>query len=244
MFIVISRKPFFNTTLAMVGILSLSLITIAVHPHLYQWRKEGVVISYVKTDKKAVALTFDDGPQPNITPQLLNILEHHHARATFFVLGIQAEKYPAIVKETHAKGHEIGNHGYSHQISRYRNLHYAIDDIEKTSRIIAEITGHPPMLLRPPGGFLSDDLVNYTRQKHIKIITWSWEQDSKDWGNNSSRQIASHIIKNLRPGQIIILHDGGSRRNEVLEAVDLLLTEMTRQGYKAVTVSELISLAN
>jgi len=227
----------------MVGILSLSLLTVAVHPRFEDWKREGIIITKVDTAAKAVALTFDDGPQPGVTPRLLNILQRHDAQATFFVLGLQAEKHPQIVKNAIKHGNEIANHGYSHKFSRYNHLSYAVTDIEKARQTIKSITGVNNRLFRPPGGFLSEDMVGYCREERLKIIAWTWNQDTKDWTSISGRQIAGHILQNLEPGQIIILHDGGANRGEMLKGVEILLKGLQEKGYRAVTVSELLQLA-
>ncbi|MGE5455124.1 MAG: polysaccharide deacetylase family protein [Methylocystaceae bacterium] len=242
MFILISRR-YFNAAIAMVGILSLSLLTVAVHPHFEDWKREGLVITIVDTKVKAIAITFDDGPQPGVTSRLLDTLHRHNAHATFFVLGVQADKYPDIVRKAHLQGNEIANHGYSHQFTRYNRLDYAINDIEKASQAIQKLTNTNNHLFRPPGGYLSDKMVDYCRDEDLKIVAWTWNQDTKDWAAISGRQIASHILKNLEPGQIVILHDGGGHRNEMLKGVEMLLTGLEAKGYQAVTVSELLALA-
>ncbi|HWR56717.1 MAG TPA: polysaccharide deacetylase family protein [Negativicutes bacterium] len=242
MFIIVSRQ-YFNAAIAVVGVISLSLLSVAMHPHFEEWKREGIVVTMVDTRTQAVALTFDDGPQPEVTPKLLEILRRHKAHATFFVLGSQADKHPDIVKKTMAQGNEIANHGYGHQFTRYNNLDYAIEDIETANQSIKKITGVNNRLFRPPGGYLSDAMVDYCRRQKYLIVTWTWNQDTKDWTFISGQQIANHILQNLEPGQIIILHDGGSQREEMLKGVDLLLTGLEAKGYKAVTVSELLKIA-
>jgi len=242
LFVIVSRR-YFNAAIAMVGIISLSLLTVAVHPHFEDWKREGIIITQVDTPAKAIAITFDDGPQPAITPRLLATLNRHDAHATFFVLGVQAEKYPDIVREAYQDGNEIANHGYSHQFTRYNRLDYAITDIENASQVIKKITGSNNHLFRPPGGFLSDKMVDYCRKQKLQIVAWTWNQDTKDWAAISGKRIASHILSNLEPGQIIILHDGGGHREEMLQGVELLLTGLEAKGYQAVTVTELLSLA-
>ena len=95
-------------------VLGITSYTMAKHPNMDSWKKERVLIDRVETDKKVVALTFDDGPDPQFTPPLLDVLKKHNARATFFVMGNKAEAHPQILKRMAAEGHEIGNHSYSH----------------------------------------------------------------------------------------------------------------------------------
>lgn len=217
---------------------------IALHPDLEEWRNKGLVVSSVKTSQKAVSFTFDDGPDPVYTPQVLNVLEKYHAQATFFMVGVHVKRYPALVKDVWIRGNEIGNHGYTHQIKQYNNSEYARSDITRNEDLIKSITGFRPRLVRPPGGFLSRDLVNYSQEADFQIITWTWDADYKDWKANDSDFLARRIVENVRPGQIIILHDGGRNRQVMIKALKKALPELTAQGYRCVTVSELIELRN
>lgn len=234
-----------------VGLFAFCCITVAacafnfgLHPHLEEWRQKGLVVSEVKTTKKVVAFTFDDGPNPSATPQILEILNKNHAKATFFVVGVHVERYPKIVQQIAKQGHEIGNHGYSHKIKNYKQIEFAKSDIRHNEELLASIAGKRPVLLRPPGGFLSDALVDYTQKEKIQIVTWTWNMDFKDWKTNNSTYLANGIINNVRPGQIIILHDGGNNRGPMIKALSLALPELTKKGYRCVTVSELLALQN
>jgi len=223
-------------------VFSYGVYNFALHPDLGQWKNQGLVISSVDTAEKAVAFTFDDGPNPEATPQVLEILRQNRARATFFVLGLYAERYPALIKEIQAHGHEIGSHGYSHRIKEYNNSDFARSDVKRAQDILTEQTGIRPRLLRPPGGFLSRDLVKYCQEESLSIITWTWQADYKDWKATDPNLLARQIIAGIQPGQIILLHDGGQNRKVMIDALSRALPELSRRGYRCVTVSELLAL--
>jgi peptidoglycan/xylan/chitin deacetylase (PgdA/CDA1 family) len=209
------------------------------------WKKDKLVITMVQTKQKAVALTFDDGPDPEKTPAVLESLAKHQAKGTFFVVGNLAEKYPDLMKKIADQGHELANHRYSHSYERFSKNETAIfaEEIEATNKIISQYSNQKSIVFRPPGGYLSDNLVNFTGQNGIKIAYWTWQQDSKDWKvGRSSTEIASLIVKHIAPGQIIVLHDGANNGMQTARAVDLLATELVKEGYRFVTVSELLQL--
>lgn len=225
--------------------LSIGTFNVASHPNMNKWKQEKVVITMVKTSHKAVALTFDDGPDPEKTPAVLDSLRKYNAHASFFVVGNRVEKQPQILQKMAAEGHEIANHSYSHSYSAFSSNKPEIfkEEIDKTALLIEKITSQKPVLFRPPGGYLSDNLVNLIKNEHLTIAYWTWQQDSKDWKvGTSGTAIANHIIKNIQPGQIILLHDGASNGLETARAVDILLDKLTQEGYQFVTMSELIKL--
>ncbi|PKM77107.1 MAG: polysaccharide deacetylase [Firmicutes bacterium HGW-Firmicutes-15] len=220
---------------------------VALHPNMNKWKQEKLVITMVKTSQKAVALTFDDGPDPEKTPVFLDSLEKYNAHATFFVIGNRAEKQPQILQDMAKRGHEIANHSYSHSYSRFSSNQTAIfkEEIDTAAALIEKITSQKPVLFRPPGGYLSDNLVNLIKDEQLTVAYWTWQQDSKDWKvGTSGTTIANHIINNIKPGQIILLHDGASNGLETAKAVDILLDKLTKEGYQFVTMSELIKLEN
>jgi peptidoglycan/xylan/chitin deacetylase (PgdA/CDA1 family) len=227
--------------------ISFGTYNLALHPNMNKWKQEKIVITMVKTSQKAVSLTFDDGPDPDKTPAVLDSLKKHNAQATFFVVGNRVEKYPQIVNIIAEQGHEVANHSYSHSYSEFSSNKPEIfkEEIDKTAALIEKITSQKPVLFRPPGGYLSDNLVDLVKNEHLLVAYWTWQQDSKDWKvGTSGAAIADHIIKNIQPGQIILLHDGASNGLETAKAVDILLDKLTKEGYRFVTMSELIKLGN
>ncbi|MEQ8200786.1 MAG: polysaccharide deacetylase family protein [Syntrophomonadaceae bacterium] len=243
--IITIRKRTLGLLFTGIFLLGLGSYNIALHPNMNQWKSEKKVVTLVATNEKAVSLTFDDGPDAETTPAVLDSLARHNVRATFFVVGYRAEKLPLLLKTMAAQGHELGNHSYSHNYSQFKKNDIAIfqSEIEQTNTIISQATGKTPALFRPPGGYLSDKMVEFVNNYPMTIAYWTWQQDSKDWrSGNKAEDIARHIVANIRPGQIIILHDGADNALETARAVDLLLTRLTADGYRFVTMSELIQL--
>jgi peptidoglycan/xylan/chitin deacetylase (PgdA/CDA1 family) len=226
-------------------LLLVTTYSLALHPNMENWRKEKVVIDEIKTNNKVVALTFDDGPDSRFTPMVLDILKKHEAQATFFVIGQRAQNHPQILKRIAAEGHEIGNHSFSHPDFNRIKKNDQLKEIKKTNNIIKELTGQTPRFLRPPGGYLSYDLITIAKQEKLLIGYWTYQQDSKDWHTRvKASTIANHVIRNVRPGQIIILHDGCPNSMETARATDLIISRLKADGYRFVTLSELIMLEN
>lgn len=220
---------------------------LALHPNMNQWKAEEKVITSVQTKQKVVALTFDDGPDAQTTPAVLESLARHDVKATFFVVGYRAEKLPLLLQTMAAQGHELGNHSYSHNYSQFKKNELEIfrSEIERTNTLIELTTGQTPSLFRPPGGYLSDRMVAFVNNYPMTIAYWTWQQDSKDWiVGKKGESIAGHVVSNIQPGQIIILHDGAGNGLETARAVDMLLTRLTADGYRFVTMSQLMQIGN
>ncbi|KUG03462.1 peptidoglycan n-acetylglucosamine deacetylase [hydrocarbon metagenome] len=244
MFLVMRRKTagMFLAGICFFG-LSLGAYNFAVHPNTHNWEKQKLLFRAVKTNQKAVALTFDDGPDRVNTPALLEVLDKHDAKATFFVIGSKAEKQPELLKKMAQAGHEIGNHSYDHAQFNGKSDDFILEEIRKANDIISDLTGQTPKFFRPPGGYLSYSMVELARQEKLTIGYWTWKQDSKDWRNGKTpEEIAGHINNNIKPGQIIILHDGSSNGMQTVEAMSILIPELYKQGYRLVTLSELVEL--
>lgn len=195
-----------------------------------------------RTAEKCIALTFDDGPHPKYTPQILDILDKYGAKATFFVVGKNAEMYPDIVKEEHLRGHEIGNHTYSHPNLRNISAMKFFDEITKTKEIIENITGVSPVLFRPPGGYLSNDIVKEVTSIDNTSVLWSWRQDTRDWAQTESDVIVKNVLENLKDGDIILFHDYNAGKSPTPDALERILKTLSEKGYRFVTVSELMNM--
>lgn len=245
MVIVINRRSvsFFLGTLILFA-LTISLYNTALHPNMKNWTEERVVISEVKTSHKVVALTFDDGPDPHHTPEVLKVLDKHNVKATFFIIGNRGIEHPQLLKEMSTAGHEVANHSYSHPDFNHYKKDSILEEIRKTNLLITKATGQKPVLFRPPGGYLSYELVDLVRKEKMVIAYWTYQQDSKDWRTGArAERIARHVVANIHPGQIIILHDGCPNGQETARATDLILKALKKQGYRLVTVSQLMEIA-
>ena len=184
-------------------------------------------------DIKYVAFTFDDGPT-EYTDELLDELKERKANVTFFLLGCQCEKYPQTLKRFVDEGHEIGNHGYDHQILSKLKQDEIEFQINNTNAIIKNITGVEPKLLRPAYGIYNDKMLEYIK---MPIILWSI--DTKDWKVRNSKTIYQRNIDKIKDGDIILFHD---KFRSSIKAALMLIDELKEDGYEFLTVSELAQI--
>ncbi len=191
---------------------------------------------------KYIALTFDDGPHPKYTAEILDILDEFNAKATFFVVGKNAENYPDLIKREYNSGHEIGNHTYNHPDMKKISVDKAVEEIIKTQNAIYEIIGVKPVLFRAPGGIFTDELVVEVEELECKPILWSWRQDTKDWCNVSAGNIVNNVLNNLQNGDIILFHDFNTKGSPTPKALKNIIPKLKEMGYEFVTVSELLEL--
>jgi peptidoglycan-N-acetylglucosamine deacetylase len=195
----------------------------------------------VAPNRKLIALTFDDGPWPKITPKVLEILKQHQIKATFFMIGRHLRLHPEIAQQVVAAGHGVGNHSWSHPLkSEPIEIAEIIAEIENTTVSLKKITGLRTDLFRPPGGHLENGLVDYAHQK--KYLTVMWTIDPADTKPEvTAQQISDHVLKQAKPGSIILLHDGGGDRSRTLTALPKIITGLKAQGYTFVSVNELLA---
>ncbi|GGE69813.1 polysaccharide deacetylase family sporulation protein PdaB [Priestia taiwanensis] len=190
--------------------------------------------------EKLIAITFDDGPDPIFSSQVLDVLKEHQAKATFFVVGEYAKMHPEIIKREIADGHEVGNHTFTHIDILKVSTSKLKKEIEKTERIIYR-EGEPELkLFRPPLGNISWPLVKMMEEKNYKVVLWSWHQDTRDWAGRGAGSMATQVLTNLRNGDIILFHDAGGDRTPTVQALKMILPKLKERGYKCVTVSELL----
>ncbi len=191
------------------------------------------------TDKKTAALTFDDGPHPVLTDEILDILGEYGIKATFFVIGKNAEKYKKQLLRAYSEGHEIGNHTYSHLTASEKNRVCLTEELKKTDKIIYDITGQHPTLFRPPTGYCNSVAVQSAAELGYKIILWT--VDTRDWAHTSTFAIQKNVSKNIGNGSIILFHDYISGASSTANALRALLPKLIAEGYTFQTVSELLS---
>ncbi len=197
---------------------------------------------YVKTTHKVVALTFDDGPWKSSTPKILHILKTHHAVATFFVIGQQVLRNPQIVQQEIHDKMEVGNHTYSHINLARHSLSEDVADLKKANETIKKVTGITPTLLRTPYGTYNKVVLQAAQMTHLHIVMWSWTEDTRDWSNPGVETIVSRVLSHIQPGDIVLFHDGGSNRRQTIEALPIILKDLTLRGYRFVTVSQLMKM--
>lgn len=187
---------------------------------------------------KRVALTFDDGPHPRYTPQILEILNEYGIKATFFVIGQNIDNYPEAFEAIVNSGCEIGNHTYSHK-NMAKMSEYEIErELRQTEERVAGFTDRKMKLLRPPEGSIGVPLEKVSRSLGYDVILWS--VDTLDWANTPSETIRANVMKSLCGGDIILMHDYTSNGGITCTALRKLIPAMLAKGYEFVTVSELL----
>lgn len=178
-----------------------------------------------------VALTFDDGPNPEYTSRILKVLKDNYSHATFFVVGTNAEKYPDTLQEIALSGNEIGNHTYSHANLTDIDSANVEEEIDKVNRAVKKATGEIATVIRPPYGAYNDDVLNQLQQPVVL-----WDLDTEDWDSRNAQTIVDNIITNIDDGDIILMHD---IYESTAEAVELLVPRLKEMGFQVVSVSEM-----
>jgi len=197
-------------------------------------------------DVAAVALTFDDGPDPRTTPAVLDILEQHEAVATFFVVGHKVDKYPEVVRQIVARGHALGLHGYRHdRLFALQPPARVAADIERTRDAVESACGVRPRIFRPPIGFVSPRTAAGARRAQAPLIGWS-ARAYDGMGHVPPERVLRRIEPGLRAGAIVLLHDASERDDftpAAIEALPRILENIRRRGLSTVSVERLLGLA-
>ena len=202
------------------------------------------IIHQIPTQRKSIALTFDDGPDPVFTGQVLKVLRKHHASATFFLIGHHAEQYPKIAAQIVSDGNETGVHSYDHKALHHLPCSEVQNQVNKTYDIIYKATSHKPVLFRPPFGFYNNSVLKAAGEKKMKMILWTPEADPKDYKNPGTSRIVKQLVRNAKPGMIILLHDSGRDRKQTVAAIDRVMTILEVKGYRFQTVSDILKNKN
>jgi len=208
----------------------------------------GLVVVRRGKANRQVAFTFDDGPNPTYTPKLLDMLQEHGVKATFFVLGSQAEKYPEVIQRMHQEGHQIGIHNYTHTSNWVMTPGEVLrEQIDISADIIERITGERPTFYRPPWGILNlGDLFNFRLRNTYRIVLWSVIVG--DWKRSTTAErLRSKLMRRITPGAIVVLHDSGDTLGadtdapqQMIAGLNAVLKEVQEQGYTCVRVDEML----
>jgi len=185
---------------------------------------------------KQVVLTFDDGPHPISTPKLLSVLGAHDIKATFFVVGERAKRYPELIRMECDEGHTVANHTLHHVSLPAVSSVQAAAEIAECGRIIADITGEPPRYFRPPGGQYSKRIIRLAAaQGYVTVL---WTDSARDYALPGERAIEDRVLAHLGNGGIILLHDG---IYQTVDALPHIITRLQREGYRFVSLDEMLS---
>lgn len=204
------------------------------------YEEAGQILWEIQTDEKIIALTFDDGPHRKYTADILDVLEKYNAKATFFIVGQNAEKNPELITRMYEEGHELANHTYTHPLRT--NVTNLMKEIQQTDEVIAGITGYQPTLFRPVEGQYTDAMIDAISKKGYKVVMWSWHLDTLDWKSPGVHRIVNTVLKGVKAGNIVLFHDGGGNRAQTVQAMEQIIPELAKQGYQFVTVSELLEI--
>ncbi|GFN31608.1 polysaccharide deacetylase family sporulation protein PdaB [Paenibacillus curdlanolyticus] len=184
----------------------------------YYYESRGEVVWEVKTDQPLIALTFDDGPDPAQTNEILDLLKQYEARCTFFVVGKRVEAFPRTALRIVQEGHEIANHTYNHTYFLNSSASQIQSELERTEEAIRKATGKHSVLFRPPGGMFNERLVTMANEMGLKPILWSWHQDTRDWVRPGVWQITSRVLRNAHNGDIVLFHDHVDGKTQTVSA--------------------------
>ncbi|MDX1496408.1 MAG: polysaccharide deacetylase family protein [Salinisphaeraceae bacterium] len=203
------------------------------------------VVTHGPRDGQKVALSFDDGPDVEVTPQVLDALAEYQAKASFFVIGQHVEAEPAITQRIVAEGHELGNHSYAHsRLLNFRGEQGMRAEIEKAMQVLRSYQPVPwPPLYRPPVGLKNPPLAKVVQTLGLKVIVWSLH--SRDTRSKDPQRIADRVLAKVKPGDIILMHDGhdlpSGSRPTTAPALRLILAGLQARGLQVVTVSSLLA---
>lgn len=204
--------------------------------------------AYMRGDprQRLVALTFDDGPDGVFTPRILDVLRQNHAPATFFVVGNRVTAHPDIVRRMVAEGHELGNHSFNHPMLSKLTPAQITNELNTTNDAVRRITGSPMHVVRPPYGEVQPVVTDTATGLGYRVVLW--DIDSLDWKHGQTTHgVLANTVPNFRNGAIILHHSAGGHGEDLTDTIEALPTEirtLRSQGYRIVTVSELLRTGN
>ncbi len=226
-----------------VSLCVLSLVALSVYELMNSrtFQLFGQIVPRVETSQPVVALTFDDGPAPQYTEQVLSILHDFRVPATFFVIGRELEANPELCRQMVAQGHELGNHTFAHTPMVLTSLSFVREEIERTDALIRNCGYHGVIHFRPPNAKKLIVLPYYLQATGRPDILWDVEPDSYPEIANRADGIVAYVLEHARPGSIILLHVQNGSRTESMDAVPGIVKGLHEKGYGFVTVSELLA---
>lgn len=198
----------------------------------------GNITNSIETDEKVVALTFDDGPTKNVE-QVLHLLQQYNAKATFFLIGQDIEKFPEETKAIIEADHQVGNHTFSHARMIFKSPTFMKEEIDKTDALIHEAGYKGEIDFRPPNGKKLVFLPYYLKQKEKETITWNIEPDTFF---TTPEEKIDYVLEEIHPGSIILLHPMYNQSGDELQVIEEILKALTEEGYRFVTVDDLQEL--
>lgn len=200
------------------------------------------VVCSVPLRERRIALTFDDGPNPSVTPRLLRLLDDHQVRATFFLVGRNVRRYPALTAEIASRGHEIGNHTHNHMPMPVLPRSMMLREMERASHAIHAATGQWPHLFRPPMGWFSRSMLRTLAESGYRPILG--DVHPQDTTRPGADEIVRRVLERVGPGSIVILHDGSALgpvdRHQSVDAAETLISHLHGESYSLGTVTQLL----
>ncbi len=199
------------------------------------------IFRFNRQTEKTVALTFDDGPDQEFTPQILKILKEYNVPATFFIVGIRGIENPDILRQINKEGHEIGHHGYHHYKMSNLTPKEISDELDQVNQLLNYQIGKSSRIFRPPYGAIDTELVETVKEEGFYIILW--DIDSLDWRSLNKDQVLENIMPYIHPGAIVLQHSAGGPGEDLsgtVKALPYIITTLQEQGYRFVTISEML----
>ena len=222
---------FFVTPPLIVGLLFSLVLSTSAETEVYR---------SVKTDTKKIAITFDDGPHPHQTEAILEILDRYGVQSTFFMVGVNVVNYQDAARSVINRGHEVGNHTFSHCHLKQLDEEKISEELKKCEDALAELCEYHPHLFRPPEGMINDYIRHCSENYDYRLILWSI--DTRDWETKNASQIVETVLEQVQPGDIILMHDYIGYHSKTAEALEILLPKLLARGYEPVTVSNLLGI--
>jgi peptidoglycan-N-acetylglucosamine deacetylase len=184
--------------------------------------------------ERVVSLTFDDGPHRTYTPQVLDVLARHGVKATFFLLGSEAERHPDLVRRIAAEGHAVANHTWDHPDLRRLDADAFGRQVDRTNDVLQELTGVRPTCVRPPFGRADGTVGERLARRGLASVVWTG--DSRDFEKPGADTIVASALRGLQPGGVILLHDGGGRREQTVQALPRIIEGIRAAGYRTAPI--------